>query len=144
MWRTAFVTGVIAAMLPLGVAHAQLPGIEQEVLARGAIEYAAAVEGPADVYMGTIRMEAGSRYGRWHVHPGPVWVVVTAGELAVYGPDRCRTTYGVGSAYLAEPDTLYDLFNETEDVVALVFTGVIRSGDPPTIFIDGPGTTCPE
>lgn len=36
-------------------AYAQVPGVSQEVLARGRVEYAAEVDGPAGIYVVWIR-----------------------------------------------------------------------------------------
>ncbi len=122
-------------------AHAQLPGVTQDVTARGRMDYAEAVGGPADVYMGTIQIEPGATYGGWHTHPGPVWVVVTSGELSVWGPDGCRTTYPAGAAYLATPDTLYNLSNDGGDPATISFAGVIPAEQPPTVFTNRPPST---
>lgn len=132
----------VGSLLISGIAHAQLPGVDQEVIARGTVEYAPEVDGPADIYVGTIRMEPGARYGRWHIHPGQVWVVVTSGELAVYGPDGCRQVYQARMAYLAEADVLYDLRNESDAPLALAFSGIIRAGEPATVFVDELDTEC--
>ena len=77
------------------------------------------------VYIGTVEMAPGSSFARWHTHPGPVWVVIASGELTLYGPDGCATTYAEGSAYLAQPDTIYDLRNETDQPLGFQFAGVI-------------------
>src|SRR5712691_3429741 len=104
------IAGPIAVVVALVVTTAtasaqQTPGVAQEVLARGRADQADAVDGPADVYIGSIQLLPGISYAGWHSHPGPVWVVVSVGNLAVYGPDNCRTAYTAGSAYLAEPST---------------------------------------
>src|SRR5437660_4146937 len=85
------IAGPIAAVLALVVTTSiasaqQTPGVAQEVLASGRADQAAAVGGPADVYIGSIQLVPGVSYAGWHSHPGPVWVVVSVGELAVYGP----------------------------------------------------------
>lgn len=136
--------GVVAVALLLDTAHAQFPGVTQDVTARGRVDYTDAVGGPADVYVGWIRMDPGSTYGGWHTHPGPVWVALTAGELAVYGPDACRTLYLAGDAYIAEANTLYDLRNESSEPVELWFAGIIPAGQPPTVLGDGPQETCAD
>jgi quercetin dioxygenase-like cupin family protein len=129
-------------MTAAGVAAQATPAASIEIVARGNLEYSDAVNGPATVYIGSIGMPPGATYAGWHIHPGPVWVVVTTGELALYGPDRCRTTYAEGSAYLAEPQTLYDLRNETDRPLELYFAGVIPAGQRPTISTPGPTAMC--
>jgi Cupin domain len=133
---------VLVVGLSIGTVYAQLPGVSQEVIARGRLAYSDAVGGPADVYVGTIRIDPGSTYGGWHTHPGVVWVVVSSGDLAVYGPDGCRSAYTAGSAYVAEADTLYDLRNESGAPVELAFAGVIRAGQPATVFAEAPAAKC--
>lgn len=132
----------IGLVISTGVGHAQLPGVTQEVTAEGTLDYTDLTGGPADVYMGTIRIDVGARYGGWHTHPGPVLVVVTSGDLALYGPDGCRVVYPTGTAYVAQPEALYDLRNEGVAPVVLAFTGVIPADQPPTVFADGPAGAC--
>ena len=119
-----------------------IPPVAQELLARGHTDQADEVGGPADVYIGSIQLLPGASYAGWHTHPGPVWVVVNTGELTVYGPDNCPTVYAAGSAYLAQPDTIYDLRNEGSDPTLLFFSGVIPAGQPPTAPASAPTTTC--
>ncbi len=123
-------------------AYAQLPGVDQMLIAHGSTDHADEVDGPADLYIGTITLGSGAHYGGWHTHPGVVWVVVTSGELTLYGPDGCATIYSAASGYRAEPDTLYDLRNETSAPVELAFSGVIRAGEAPNVFIGDSGPTC--
>jgi hypothetical protein len=142
-----FIASAIVALALLasgGTAAAQqpTPGVAQEVLARGRADQADAVNGPADVYIGSIQLLPGVSYVGWHTHPGPVWVVVSVGELAVYGPDGCRTAYAAGSAYLAEPATTYDLRNEGTEPAVLFFSGVIPAGQPATVQAKAPVATC--
>ena len=141
-WLLTAVLLLALAAAPAAAAQATDPGVTQEVLARGTVEYAAAVDGPATVYIGSVELAPGSRYGDWHTHPGPVWVVVTSGELALYGPDGCRGSYPAGAAYLAEPNTLYDLRNETTEPLRLYFSGIIPAGQPPTLPASPPAE-CP-
>jgi len=142
MFTRLIVLAALALALSANIVSAQFPGVAQDLLARGRMDYAQPVDGPADVYIGSIRMEPGGRYGGWHTHPGPVLVIVTAGELAVYGPDNCRTVYTAGSAYIAEPDTLYDLRNETAEFVDLYFAGIVRAGEPATVLAGAPAVDC--
>jgi quercetin dioxygenase-like cupin family protein len=133
---------MVAVVLSTSAASAQTGGVQQELIARGYAEYAEEVEGPADLYLGLIRMEPGARYGGWHAHPGTIWLVVRAGELAVYGPDGCRTVYGPGSAYASVPNAAYDLWNEGPIAVEIAFSGVIRAGEPATVPVDPPAEDC--
>lgn len=143
--RTLAVLAVLMTLvLSTDVAQAQFDGVYQDVIGRGRLEYSEAVGGPADVYVGWILMDPGSTYGGWHTHPGPVWVVINGGELALYGPDGCRTLYSAGAAYVARPDTLYDLRNEGTQPLELAFAGVFRAGQPATMAAEAPDVTCPR
>src|SRR5919204_2119877 len=124
----AFIVLALAGSVGTTWAQQTTPGVAQEVLGRGRAEQAEAVGGPADVYVGSIQLLPGASYAGWHTHPGPVWVIVSVGKLAVYGPDSCRTAYPAGSAYLAQPDTAYDLRNEGVSPTVLFFSGVIPAG----------------
>jgi hypothetical protein len=128
--------------ITIGAAHAQIPGVAQELIARGQAPYAAEVDGAADVIIGSIVMSPGSRYGEWHTHPGPVWLVVKSGELAVYGPDGCRSLQQAGSAFATEPDAAYDLRNEGAAPVEFVFAGIVPAGENPTVPTSDPGLVC--
>jgi quercetin dioxygenase-like cupin family protein len=123
-------------------AQATNPGVTTQIAAQGDLDYSDSVGGPATVYIGTIDMEPGTSYAGWHTHPGPIWVVVTNGELALYGPDGCRTSYAPGTAYLGEPQTLYELRNETDQPLQLSFAGVIPTGQRPTIPARAPSASC--
>jgi quercetin dioxygenase-like cupin family protein len=94
------------------------------------------------VYIGTIDVGPGASYAGWHTHPGPVWVVIVSGQLALYGPDACKTVYDEGSAYLAEPNTTYDLENESDAPLQLQFAGVIPKGQRPTVPAHAPTAPC--
>lgn len=143
MMLMRFVALVLLAIgVSLGIAHAQIPGVAQELIARGRTDHSDEVGGPADVSVASIKMEPGSRYGDWHTHPGPVWVIVTAGALAVYGPDNCRTEYRAGSAYLAQADTAYDIRNESDSETDLIVSGVTRVGEAGTQPTSPPATAC--
>ena len=135
---------VLAASVSTVSGQQPTPGVAQEVLARGHADQADVVDGPADVYIGSIQLLPGASYAGWHTHPGPVWVVVTTGELAVYGPDTCKTVYAAGAAYLAEPATTYDLRNESTEPTVLFFSGVIPAGQPPTAQAAAPATSCSQ
>jgi quercetin dioxygenase-like cupin family protein len=133
---------ILIAALTGTNAHAQTGDVQQELVARGYVEYAQEVDGAADLYVGLIRMEPGARYGGWHTHPGPVWLVVRSGELTVFRSDSCRTVYAPGMAYLAAANAAFDLWNEGPIPVEIVFSGVIPAGEPATVPVDAPTDGC--
>jgi hypothetical protein len=120
------------------------PGWPRRSSPGGHTDQADAVDGSANVYIGSIQLLPGASYAGWHTHPGPVRVVVSTGELAVSGPDSCKSVYAAGSAYLAEPATTYDLRNESTAPTALFFSSVIPAGQPPTVQAAAPTTPCSQ
>ena len=138
----AVVGAVVLATMALTLVHAQLSGVTQELIGAGRLAFSDVTGGPADVGVARIRIDPGSSYGGWHIHPGLTWVVVNSGEAALYGPDGCRTAYAAGTAYVAEPNTPYDLRNEGTTPLEVAVAGVIPAGQPATIFIDPPEVKC--
>ena len=138
----AAVAAVALATTALTLVHAQLPGVTQELIGAGRMAFSDVTGGPADVGVAKIRIDPGSSYGGWHIHPGLTWVVISGGEAALYGPDGCRTAYAAGTAYVAEANTPYDLRNEGTTPLDLAVAGVIPAGQPATIFIDPPAVKC--
>jgi hypothetical protein len=133
--------GALAVALWASPAAAQPPGVEQELIALSTVSYSSAIGGPADIYIGRLRLAPGANYGGWHTHPGPVWINVTSGTLTVYGPDGCATGYASGTGYEASPATLYDLRNEGDTPVEIAFAGAVPAGGTPTTYV-GDGPTC--
>jgi quercetin dioxygenase-like cupin family protein len=143
VWISAAALALLAVVaLTTETARAQFEGVTQDLIGRGQLDYSEVVGGPAEIYVGWIHMDPGSSYGGWHVHPGPVWVIVTGGSLTVYGPNGCPTVYPAGAAYVARPDTLYDLRNEASEPVDLAFAGIFRAGEPPAQAGQAPPGGC--
>ena len=55
-------------------------------------------KGPVDVATLQVTFAPGGSAG-WHIHPGPVFVVIQSGELSVWDEDCQKTTYGVGETF---------------------------------------------
>ncbi len=123
------VLGALGLALVATTTHAQLSGVTNQLLGRGQTEYAAAIDGPADIALARVTMQPGSGSG-WHWHAGPGWVVVTAGELSLYHLDRCRTVYPAGSAFLEEPGDVHDARNERGEPVEFLVAFTLPSGSP--------------
>lgn len=69
---------------------------------------------PTDVVMLQVAIAPAHSNG-WHVHPGPAFVIVTAGTLTLYrstdsGCDR--TTYGPGQGFMETPGQVHIARNE--------------------------------
>ena len=87
------------------------------------------------------RLEPGASQG-WHTHPGAVWVVVTSGELSVYGHDGCSRVYTPGEAFLEQPNRPVDLRNEGTQPAEFAVTQVLLSGVPARVNVDAPTAVC--
>jgi quercetin dioxygenase-like cupin family protein len=122
---------VVLALMSLagfsGSAGAQTPGVTTQVLAYGHTDYAEVVAGPADVVMAAITLEPGSSTG-WHTHAGPVWAVVTRGELTIYEQDNCRLAYPTGSVRVEVPGDVHEGRNEGAQAVELLVTYIVPAG----------------
>ena len=134
--------GVTATVLVLAVALVPAGATAQEI-ARGQVDYAEVVGGPTDVIMVLGRLEPGASQG-WHTHPGPVWVVVTQGEVSMYGHDGCRRAYGPGTAFLEPPNRLVDLRNEGSQPAEFAVTQIVLSGVPARVNVDTPTPVCSQ
>jgi len=127
MFHTGALAFVVSVFLSLVVAHAQEPGVTNQPLGFGQAPYAAAVDGPANVALARVTLEAGRSSG-WHSHPGPGWVVVTAGTLSLYRLDGCQTLYSAGTAFLEEPGDIHDARNETDEPVEFLVSFTVPAG----------------
>src|SRR5438477_10210174 len=94
--RRAFVLGALGAAVAAGSARAQTPEVAAETLARGRLDYAEALGGPGDLITLKLTFPPGA-YLPWHLHPGRVEGVITAGELTMYLANGCKAVYGPGS-----------------------------------------------
>jgi hypothetical protein len=56
---------------------------------------------------------AGGRHRRWHSHPGPVFVMVTAGTLTLEQSDGSVAVYPAGTGFVEEPDRVHIARNES-------------------------------
>lgn len=80
-------------------------GVVAPVLGRGVLEGKERLKirsDASDVVVQQLTIAAGGHTG-WHSHPGPVVVLVTAGELTLYMADdkKCRPhTYAAGEAFI--------------------------------------------
>ena len=87
-----------------------------------------------EVVMPQITIHAGASSG-WHTHPGPGFIIVTSGTLALYQviDNRCvKSTYGPGHGFVETPGVVHIARNEG------------ASGDMTAVatFLDvAPGTT---
>jgi quercetin dioxygenase-like cupin family protein len=95
------------------------------------------IDDPSRMAVLKITVQPGARFP-WHIHPGPVMVAVTQGDLVyVYGDDCTERTYPTGTALLDPGSNVHFAFNPTggETVLIATFLGVPATG-PLTIPVD--------
>jgi quercetin dioxygenase-like cupin family protein len=101
----------------------------------------AKVKGPTDVLTAELVFETGGDTG-WHIHPGPVAVVVKSGSLTEHEANGCSVFHPTGSAFLEEPGVVHKAVSEAGPSDAIV-TFLSPQGMPPLIPVADPGpATC--
>jgi quercetin dioxygenase-like cupin family protein len=91
--------------------------------------------GNSDMYVATNTIAPGGDTG-WHSHPGPVFVLVTAGAATVYEVDDpdgltfTRTVYPAGTGFVDEPDTTHIVRNEGNVNLVLTAVFLVPQGAP--------------
>ena len=80
------------------------------------------VNDPARTVVARITVQPGAQFP-WHIHSGPVFVNVAAGELVyVRAKDCVERSYPMGTAFLDAGNTVHTAYNPTEDVTVIVAT----------------------
>jgi quercetin dioxygenase-like cupin family protein len=114
--RTAVAVAVasgVAAVAPIwafvGPASGTAPpSVTTELLARGTVASAfkihvdgirVSAKGPIDIATAHLTFPPGATTG-WHIHPGPVLVIVKSGTLTKYSSDCVATRYTAGQAFV--------------------------------------------
>ena len=89
-------------------------------------------KGPVDVANLEVKFVPGGSAG-WHIHPGPVFVVIKSGELAVWDEDCVKNTYGVGETFFEfGPEMSMVVKNESATTDAIVIgTFIVPVGATP-------------
>ena len=78
-------------------------------------------KGPVDIVSLRVTFAKAGGSAGWHIHPGPVFVVITSGELSVWTEDCEKTVYGVGEAFFEiGPEMSMLVKNEDPDIDATV------------------------
>ena len=99
------------------------------------------MKGPTDVLEADLVFPAGSSAG-WHIHPGPVVVVIKSGKLTEIHSDGCMTVHEAGSAFFENPGEVHNVVNQTSGVTEVYATFLSPSGSQPLIPVANPGNTC--
>jgi quercetin dioxygenase-like cupin family protein len=121
----AIAGSVLAVHAPGGVVITNIQrgtlsdAVQSHNLGQGGIDVK--TQGPIDVVTAQITFTAGSSAG-WHLHPGPVFVVIRSGTLSVWDEHCMMTTYSQGSAFFeAGPRHSMLVKNESATVDATVY-----------------------
>jgi len=78
-------------------------------------------KGPVDVATVQVTFSKGGGSAGWHIHPGPVFVVIKSGELSVWTEDCVKTVYGPGETFFEMgPEASMLVKNEDPDTDAIV------------------------
>lgn len=147
--RREFVFGTLSAVMAAGAAWPFAAGAQAppapavQELARGRTDYAAALGGPAELITLRVTLPAGGVIA-WHTHPGPVQGAIVAGELTVYTPDGCTTTYAQGSAVFVSQGTVHEEHNAGALPLEIVAQYLVPEGSPVRVPVDAPEpAACP-
>ena len=131
LWLT-LLFGIAASLAVAGTAIAtHAPGGTTPVLlARGTLAEKVKVnvgdikiqtKGPVDIVSVRVTFAKAGGSAGWHIHPGPVFVVITSGELSVWTEDCEKTVYGVGETFFEMgPEMSMLVKNEDPDIDATV------------------------
>ena len=135
---------VVASMSVAGTvfaAHAP-GGVSAVLLARGTLAEEVNVhvgdikirtDDAVDVATLEVTFAKGGGSAGWHIHPGPVFVVVKSGEVSVWTEDCEKTVYGVGETFFEMgPEESMLVKNEDPDTDAVVVgTFIVPVGATP-------------
>jgi quercetin dioxygenase-like cupin family protein len=101
----------------------------------------AKVKGPTDVLTAELVFESGGDTG-WHIHPGPVAVVIKSGSLTEYHANGCSSFHPAGSAFLEDANVVHRAVSEQGPSEVFV-TFISPKGIPALIPVGDPGpATC--
>jgi quercetin dioxygenase-like cupin family protein len=125
----------------LGTAWGQSAEVTNEPLAGGRTDYAEAVAGPAEILLARVTLPPGSASG-WHSHPGSGWVVVTRGQVSLYGHDGCVTVHSAGTAFREEAGDVHEARNETMETVEFFIAFTVPTGEALLTTASSPTANC--
>jgi quercetin dioxygenase-like cupin family protein len=91
--------------------------------------------GLSDAYVKQLQIVPGGNTG-WHSHPGPVFVLVTAGTLTIYHADDPTLTpevFPAGTGFVEGPGDIHIGRNEGDTNLQLVVLFLVPHGAPTRI-----------
>jgi quercetin dioxygenase-like cupin family protein len=128
-----------------GDARGQPSGLQIVALAQGSspdTNVTLPVGGPSDVLQAELIFQPGGSVG-WHLHPGPVVVVVKSGVLLETHSNGCTTVRSAGSVFFEEAGVVHNAVNNINGVTDVYVTFLSPSGASPLIPQPDPGAVCP-
>ena len=99
------------------------------------------VNGPSDTLVAKLTFQPGAETG-WHIHPGPVVVVVTSGALTETHSNGCTTLHPTGSVFFESAGEVHNATNRTNGVAEVFATFLSPTGAQPLIPVPDPGRAC--
>jgi len=99
------------------------------------------VNGPSDTLQALLVFQPGAETG-WHIHPGPVVVVVNSGALLETHSDGCTTLHPTGSVFFESAGEVHNAANQTNGVTEVYATFLSPEGAQPLIPVQNPGGVC--
>ena len=145
--RRSLWVALLAATLSIALAGSVFAvhapgGVTAVLLARGTLSEEIKVnvgdikiqtKGPVDVATLQVTFAKGGGSAGWHIHPGPVFVVVQSGALSVWTEDCEKTVYGPGTTFFEMgPEESMLVKNESATTDAVVIgTFIVPPGANP-------------
>ena len=99
------------------------------------------VNGPSDTLQALLVFQPGTETG-WHIHPGPVVVVVNSGALTETHSNGCTTLHPTGSVFFENAGEVHNATNRTSGVAEVYATFMSPTGAQPLIPVQDPGRVC--
>ncbi len=133
-----------AAAIVAAVAFSQVMPLQIVPLADGHTTDHNAIlhmKGQTDVLQTDLIFQPGGTTG-WHIHPGPVVVVIKSGALTEIESNGCMTVHPAGSAFFEQPDDVHNVVNQTGGVTEVYATFLSPVGAQPLIPATDPGRVC--
>jgi len=99
------------------------------------------VNGPSDTLQALLVFQPGAETG-WHIHPGPVVVVVKSGAITETHSNGCTTLHPTGSVFFESAGEVHNATNRTNGVAEVYATFMSPAGAQPLIPVQDPGRVC--
>ena len=99
------------------------------------------VNGSNDTLTALLVFQPGAETG-WHIHPGPVIVVVKSGALTETHANGCMTVHPTGSVFFETAGEVHNAANLTGGVAEVYATFISPTGAQPLIPVTNPGRFC--